>query len=378
MIKQKKISLIIHDYQVGGLEKAFISLANSFCLFFKSVELISLDDFGPLEPSVSHNVHKVILKSKKYRTFISKLTTHINKSRPDIIYTGLFSSGLSAVISKFFAKHKPIIIVGVKNNYSIKYLIPDNIKDKYVLKYIAPTLFKFANYFICSSKGIAEEFNKHVIVQNDRIKVIHEPVEFKSLIDDKEKINNIHIKNFYNINYKYNILSVGRLVEQKGYDFLIKVAKELKEKKLSFSLTIIGDGPLRSELNNLIDKYFLQKNVKLVGFKADPFPYIKSADLFIVSSKWEGLNIALIEAMSMGIKVISTDCPYGPSEVLMNGQYGKLVPNQNIEKMTEAILNVLQGKYDIQKKDLIKRSKDFSVKTITHQHIDFFKTINNI
>ena len=82
--------------------------------------------------------------------------------------------------------------------------------------------------------------------------------------------------------------------------------------------------------------------------------------------------------MSMGIKVISTDCPYCPSEVLMNGQYGKLVPNQNIEKMTEAILNVLQGKYDIQKKDLIKRSKDFSVKTITHQHIDFFKTINNI
>jgi len=138
------------------------------------------------------------------------------------------------------------------------------------------------------------------------------------------------------------ILGVGRLEEQKDFASLIN-AFSLVHERIPARLVILGEGQDRHALQALIDSLGLQEWIDLPGFDINPFAFMKRSAVFVLSSKWEGLPNALIQALTCGCPVVSTDCLSGPAEILNDGEYGHLVPVGDAQALAEAILAVLQG-----------------------------------
>lgn len=137
----------------------------------------------------------------------------------------------------------------------------------------------------------------------------------------------------------FNLVTVGRLHPQKGFDRLIKAIHELRQRRNTpvITLTIVGQGPEHEPLAQLVDKLSLSQQVRFTGFQSNPYPSVRSADLFCLSSRYEGMPNVLVEAMSLGVPVLSTDCPHGPSEILQGCALGTLVPNLDALSIADGI-----------------------------------------
>lgn len=138
----------------------------------------------------------------------------------------------------------------------------------------------------------------------------------------------------------FKLITIGRLVPQKGYDRLLRVMKKIKEDGLKCNLLILGDGEMRVQLSNYIKKNNLSDSVILGGFKKNPYKYLRKADCFVCSSRSEGFSLVIAEAMMLGIPVISTYCS-GPNELLEDGKYGLLVDN-NEEDLYRGIKSIIE------------------------------------
>ncbi len=157
------------------------------------------------------------------------------------------------------------------------------------------------------------------------------------------------------------ILSVGRLTDQKHYSLLIDSFARLPKSE-NLKLVILGEGPLRHDLQSQSNRLGLSRLVSLPGWTANPYAFMRRADLFILSSIYEGLPIVLIEALACGCKIVSTDCPTGPREILDQGGggFGTLVPVDDEVEMSTAILEALNSESDPGK--LMSRAQEFSQK----------------
>ena len=133
------------------------------------------------------------------------------------------------------------------------------------------------------------------------------------------------------------ILAVGRLTEAKNFGFLIRSFKVLQDQNPETRLLILGEGELRAEFEDLVTDLGLKDVVDLPGFDANPYAYFKYASLFVLSSNWEGLPGVLIQALASKVKVVSTNCPSGPMEILENSKFGLLVECNDQAGLTQAM-----------------------------------------
>jgi len=143
------------------------------------------------------------------------------------------------------------------------------------------------------------------------------------------------------------VVSVGRLVRAKNYSTLLRAFGQLPE-ALDARLVIVGAGGQHGRLRGLARDLGLADRIDLPGYQANPFPYVAAADLFVCSSIFEGANNALIEALTLGTPVVSTDCPSGPREILDDGKLGALVPVEDVPAMAVAIRSALESPIDPQ------------------------------
>lgn len=151
-----------------------------------------------------------------------------------------------------------------------------------------------------------------------------------------------------------NLITVGRLSYEKGYDRLITACHQLNVDQLNFQLIIIGEGPERKKLEELIQQFNLKDKVKLLGQQDNPYKYLKLSDLFICSSRGEGFGLVVAEAMTLGIPVVTVDCA-GPRELSNNGEYALLVDNSE-EELYKGIKQLILDKelrFQYQERSLI-------------------------
>jgi glycosyltransferase involved in cell wall biosynthesis len=151
---------------------------------------------------------------------------------------------------------------------------------------------------------------------------------------------------------------MGRLHAQKDYPTLLR-ALRLVRGTIPARLLILGEGPARPEIEALRAGLGLDGAVSMPGFHPDPYPFLAHADLFVLSSLWEGFGNVIVEALACGAPVVSTDCRSGPREILRDGQFGDLVPPGDPEALAAAILATLSRPRD--RAALIARSADFSI-----------------
>ena len=298
----------------GGVEKNLFNISNFLAEKIDKISVVT----------ANRNKNKFIPKIN----FICPKGHKWNNSNR--IIKSLISMKLS--VDYFFNNKKKFVILSFNNNLfaiilakllNTKIKIRSNTSiDSYLDSFFKKKLFKFfldmADEIIVNSKSMQKEFKK---VFNLKPVLIYNPIENKKIIQEKSK-REIKVKFFQK---KYlNILTIGRLVRQKDHLTLIKSLKFI-DKNINYRLLIIGSGEEKTQIQNIIESQNLTNKVKIIEFQNNIYPYIKYADIFVLTSKYEGLPNVLIECLALKKIIISTNCKTGPSEILKNGKFGKLI-----------------------------------------------------
>ena len=179
--------------------------------------------------------------------------------------------------------------------------------------------------------------------------------------------------NFFEKNY-LNLINIGRLEDQKDHLTLLHALKFIRE-KIKIKLLIIGNGNNQGKLYKYIEDNNLKNNIRILNNINNPFPYLLKSDLFVLSSTFEGLPNVMLEALILNKFVISTNCSTGPSEILLNGKGGILVPIKNSRKMAENIIYFHKNKKKLKKKLIIakKNLKRFNLKNNLNSYLNIFE-----
>ena len=172
------------------------------------------------------------------------------------------------------------------------------------------------------------------------------------------------------------IVACGRLVEQKGFALLLRAFAELR-RRVPAVLWIIGEGPERPALEALGRRLGVAGDVRLLGWRDNPYPYIAAADVFALSSLWEGFGNVIVEAMACGTPVVATDCPFGPREIIRHGESGWLVPPGDPAALAGGMRMVLEneGLRAALAAGGRRRAGDFDARTVAARHADYFDRV---
>ena len=230
---------------------------------------------------------------------------------------------------------------------------PSGWNHNLIKKIIYKKIINMADLIITNSKDFKKQMDKDFGIKTV---CIYNPLN-KIEIIKKSRIK-INFNFFNNKKKELKIINIGRLTDQKDQLTLLKSIKILKEKKVIFKLLIMGRGVERKNLLNYINENNLHKDIKIISFHENPFPILKKADLFVLSSKYEGLPNVLLEAALLKKFIISSNCPTGPKEILLNGKGGFLFEVGNYKQLSKKII------FYSNNSQLLKKKINYSFKNL--------------
>jgi glycosyltransferase involved in cell wall biosynthesis len=322
-------------------------------------------------PHLSLKSDSILLLPIKFFFFFKDLlkTFFIIRKKEKIIT--LAADLYSLVILSFIKNISKINIIFIVNINYEKILE----KRKFFIKKIIFFLTKFAlkkvNYIIFTSKELKKNFFCLFKTNiNKKNSVIYHGI----------KVYERYKKTRYYIKKNPIILYVGRLDEQKDVETIIKAFYKISKKIKKAKLWIVGDGENSEKLKKLVLSLDMKSKVSFFGWQKNVDKFYQKADLFVFSSNYEGFSYVIIEAMSHGLPIITTNSPYGPKEIIKKNEYGILVPVKDIEKMRKAIEKILNNKkiYIHYSKMALKRVEFFSEKKMLNKFKKIFKRFNLI
>ncbi|MCC5974538.1 MAG: glycosyltransferase, partial [Rubellimicrobium sp.] len=242
----------------------------------------------------------------------------IDARKPDVLCPVMVAPGIAALAAARRARHKPVKVLSIQNSLSVSHEQDAGLREQIELALIKRSFPAF-DAAIALSSGVAEELRRIVPSLRDRVQVVPNvglplPAQMSTALSlpRSEAASGC------------TFLACGRLTQQKDYPTLLRAFAELRGPELR--LNILGDGDLRASLQRMVAELGLADRVNFLGFQRDPFSHMREADIFVLSSRWEGFGNVLVEAMAVGTPVVSTDCPHGPAEIIMDGKTGLLVP----------------------------------------------------
>lgn len=254
----------------------------------------------------------------------------------------------------------------------------DKRKSNFIYRYILQAsnkiLYKKADKIIITSKKILEYLTTDIRYNVANCIYIPHAVDFSKIDKQFNRKNKILAQ--MASNKKFKIISVGRLDSQKDFSTIIHAfhLALLHEKKNEMHLYIVGEGNEKEKLKKLIKELKITKDVTFIGWQKNIYPFLQLADIFVFSSFHEGFGTVIVEAMAVGLPVIATDTPFGPSEILKNGKYGILVPIMGKTQMAEKIIYLMKNKKlrKLFASKSVKRSKDFDVRSVIKTYTSLF------
>jgi len=329
----KKILFVMPGLSVGGLERVQVSIANALSKKGHDVTVMILNPEYTLAKELDKRV-KLVHKPYKPHKIMKKIPYIRGKFYDD----GMWETRASAkkLYNYYVGQEKFDVEIAFFRGLSIKIVSGSTNKNSIKIAWVHSDFaqcYGYTNNFknIDETKKAYREFDKIVTVSKQakesfsKVIGIEENVCAVYNLLDIEDILNKSNETIDIVKQKTTIMSVGRVVELKGFDRLINVAERLNNDGFDFDLWIVGDGSQREELQQIVEQKNLT-NVKFLGSQANPYKYMKQADLYVCSSRYEGYNLTVAEALILGVPVLSTHCT-GPCEILDDGKYGVIVEN---------------------------------------------------
>ncbi len=345
-----KIAIYLPSLIGGGVQRVCLNLAREFVRLGLEVDLVVANAEGHLLKQIPSQVGLVDLGARSVARSLPALVRYLKHSIPDALLSALDYANAVAIIASKIARVPKRVVVSVHIKLPDASNYPSCIR-RYMTPFAKRLVYRWADKVVAVSQGLANDYRQKLGIPQERIKVIYNPIITPDLM---EKANEPVEHPWFQPNMPPVILGVGRLTEQKDFATLIR-AFALVRQQIEARLVILGEGELRQDLEALIQKLGLQGEVDMPGFVDNPYAYMKRSAVFVLSSRWEGFGNVLVEAMACGVPVVSTNCPYGPSEILEGGRLGKLVPVGDAGLLAETIINTLKSKSIYLDSDYLKK-----------------------
>ncbi|EKO3729985.1 glycosyltransferase [Vibrio metschnikovii] len=353
----------------GGAERVIQTLSNKLISIGVKVTIIVLEDSNVVY-GYSKDIKIIKLKTSKLIKGVGKFfyiplqaieLNRVLKTIPNSsVMSFLVRANFTFIISSFFSKRN--VIISERNHSQSQY------KSKgvrgFIFRYLISKLYNMADIIVPISKGVEDSLRNYFNIRKPTFKTIYNPQDIKS-------IRSIEIKNELVSNEFFNYITAGRLIEQKDHITLLKSFSKVIKIAPKSRLYILGDGPLKCELENYIKINKLEGCVFLLGFKQNAFEYFKQCDCFVFSSIFEGFGNVLVEAMACGLPIVTTSCPSGPSEILADGQYGLLSDIYDVDALSNNMLIIQSDGCQSKFGELSKiRCEHFDIDLISSQYFE--------
>jgi len=346
------LALYIPSLDGGGAERVMVALANGLVGNKCAVDLVLGEKKGNYFEDIRAEVNVVSLGQSSVSKSLFPLINYLRSKKPDALISALEHANLIALIAKFFLGGNIKIVPTVHVSPVMAAANADTLKDKLV-HFLARRLYRYADAVVAVSEGVAKDLKNHYGLSDKSLKVIYNPV-----IDPRiaEKAGRDIDPNFFSFSDKEDgvVVAVGSLTKPKDYPTLIRAFSIVRRSK-KIHLLILGEGEERNCLESLARELNLSGVVHMPGFTNNPFAYVKRSNLYVLSSAWEALPTVLIEALSLGVPVVATDCRCGPREILKDGSYGRLVDVGNPSNLAAAILESIEKPIQYVAMDAVER-----------------------
>lgn len=325
----KTVFFILPNLHQGGAEKIITTICNELDRKqFKPVLLLFQKE-GPFLKDLKPDVEIIELKTKRIRFAIFPILQEIYKRKPSIVFSGW--GEISAFLSFFIPLFPKVKFVSRETN----------VVSKHVVRKEILFFYKFYHRFdaiIAQSEDMRQDLIENFHLAKEKIIKIHNPVDFE-LLDQKR---NQPIELPFSSNQK-NVIAIGNLTARKGFDMLLNVFAELKNTPIQ--LYILGNGVDKEKLEQQKESLGIEK-VHFLGHIENPYPYLAAADLFVLSSRYEGFPNVLLEAGACGTYALCNDCLGGINEIIQNKRNGEIVAIENTKAFAERIVHVLDERHD--------------------------------
>ncbi len=343
-MKNKKILIFMPSIEGGGVEKNLFIISNFLTKKFDQVGLITISKkfASKFDKSINFISTKSFFWDKmsrriKYLIAILLLIKEILKDRNLIVFS--FQANIYCIIicKIFFIK-----VITRSNSAPVGW--SRNIIKKNLFKFFLHQSDKIIVNSYEFKKDLKNEFNVNAVT-------IYNPLNFKEILTNSRKKSSKIFRNKKDL----KIINIGRFTDQKDQMTLLRALNLIKN-EIKFSAVLVGKGVLKDQLRNYIKKNKMNNCVKLNNFVENPFPLIKQSDIFILSSKFEGLPNVLLEALVLKKIIISSKCHTGPKEILLNGKGGLLFQVGDYKKLASLIKYFNKNKKTSTIKKLLKNS----------------------
>lgn len=318
-VRADRILLVLPSLERGGGERVLLQLAGSFAASGREVHVATLLGGGPLRVFVPAGVtlHELIDAGDVPRGFtlvwkaLPRLALLIRAIKPHAVLSTMTGTNLLVALACMLLR--PCTRLVLREAASL-------VNANSALKRLAMRwLYRRADGLVAVSAGVAQDL-RGLGLSADRTHVIRNPVDvdrLRYLADVGLPLSN-HGDDPY-------VVSLGRLAEQKDHPTLLR-AYATSALRASHRLVVVGGGEWGGKLKCLAGELGVSDRVLFTGAMDNPYRVLADADLHVLSSRWEGYPNVLLEALALGVPVVSTDCPHGPREILDGGRYGRLVP----------------------------------------------------
>ena len=389
----KHLAIFIPSLAGGGVARVMLHLAKAFVVQKHKVDIVVCQTTGPYLSTIQPPLRVVALKSSpqwqgriralwadpkgrialllpillpykppKALRCLPDLINYLRDNKPDAVLAAKTHTNLVALWARRHASAPTRLVVSERTNLSTTV----KISKKWRWRFVAPLLhrlYPWADAIVCVSDGVANDLSRQTGIPRDSISTIYNPVLIPKVTEQSRAVID---HPWFAPGMPPVILGVGRLVPQKDFTNLSKAFALLRVKR-PCRLLILGEGRERPQLEALAKELGCAADVSLPGFVDNPYAYMARASVFVLSSAWEGMPNALIEALACGCPVVSTDCPSGPREILDHGAFGPLVPVGNESALADAMLAILDKPPERQR--LQVRAEEFDIDRISRRYL---------
>jgi glycosyltransferase involved in cell wall biosynthesis len=359
----RRVAFILHSLlPLGGVERVSILIAEYLMDRGIAVDFVLLDEPNDLSEVLPQGVGVLRIGAPRLRSAFLSLIRYLRDKRPDAINASLWPMTTTMILANAIARTRTRIVVSDHNPLSMQYA-DWGVVHTILLRASIWSTYRFASARVAVSKGIVSDLVRLSGLREDCFEVIYNPCGLPPPRESEVR----RAQAVWRPRPAKRILTVGRLKKQKNHRLLISAFKELSC-RIEAQLVIVGTGELADSIAQQVRDEGLSETVTLLGHTADVAAWYASADLFVLSSDYEGFGNVIVEALAYGLPVVSTDCPSGPAEILEHGRYGRMVPVGDVDALVCAIQEVLSAETD--RKALRLRAAEFAPEIAAQRYLN--------
>ncbi|MDY6879380.1 MAG: glycosyltransferase [Thermodesulfobacteriota bacterium] len=351
--------MVLPSARAGGAERVFVNLLQRLSRDIFELHLILIESSGAYLDMLPPDVQIHVLGYNRVGRALVKLAVVLRRLKPHVVMSSIGHLNLALLSIRPFLHKKTKVIVRESNMPSMSFATGAKFA---FFRLLYPLLYSRADRIICPGIAIKNELENIFRISKEKMQTIPNPVLLENV-----RSQTAHHLNPFNQD-GIHLVAAGSLTRQKGFDLLIIAMEKLAEIRPGLHLTIIGEGPERDELRHRICASKLEDSITLAGFQENPYAFFYHADLFVLSSRWEGLPNVVLESLACGTPVVAFDCPGSVREIFDDRSQGILVPAEDVEALAGAIDQFLAKRNGSHENTLLPER--FDVKSVLAKYQD--------